>query len=179
MQFTSYPSRGSSDLLRTTKIWEVARATSAASSFFDPIKIGKFGEEFVDGATGANNPVRAMWSEAKHVFLGPRESLESNLKCLVSIGTGVPSLEPFGDKMWDIARTLKRIATETRKTAESFHQEHSELDEGNQYFRFNVPHGLEKIGLEDAAVMNQMRLCGKNLMERESTSSYTWIDFTH
>ena len=58
MQFRSYQStRGSSDLLRKTKIWEAARATSAAPSFFDSIKIGEYGEEFTDGGTGANNPV--------------------------------------------------------------------------------------------------------------------------
>ena len=50
-----------------TRIWEAARATSAASSFFDPIKIGQFGEEFVDGAVGANNPVAQLWNEAKIV----------------------------------------------------------------------------------------------------------------
>ena len=37
--------------------WEACRATSAASSFFDPIAIGRYKEEFGDGATGANNPV--------------------------------------------------------------------------------------------------------------------------
>jgi patatin-like phospholipase/acyl hydrolase len=39
---------------------EACRATSAATSFFDPIAVGRFGEEFVDGATGANNPVREV-----------------------------------------------------------------------------------------------------------------------
>jgi hypothetical protein len=46
---TSYKSpRGSSDLLNSVKIWEACRATSAASSFFDPIAIGRCQEEFVD-----------------------------------------------------------------------------------------------------------------------------------
>ncbi|KAF2188700.1 hypothetical protein K469DRAFT_767988 [Zopfia rhizophila CBS 207.26] len=36
------------------KIWEVSRATS---SFFDPITLGIYGQGFVDGATGMNNPV--------------------------------------------------------------------------------------------------------------------------
>ena len=55
---TSYKSpRGGSDLLNSIKIWEACCATSAASSFFDPIAIGRYEEEFVDGVTGANNPV--------------------------------------------------------------------------------------------------------------------------
>lgn len=55
---TSYQSvRGRRDLLNSVKIWEAYRAISAASSFFDAIAVGRYGEEFVDGATGANNPV--------------------------------------------------------------------------------------------------------------------------
>jgi hypothetical protein len=37
---------------------------SAAKSFFDPIAIGPFDEEFVDGALGANNPVYMQWTQA-------------------------------------------------------------------------------------------------------------------
>ncbi|KAF2682086.1 hypothetical protein K458DRAFT_307878, partial [Lentithecium fluviatile CBS 122367] len=41
VRLTSYRSpRGRERLLRTTKIWEAGRATSAALSFFDLITIG-------------------------------------------------------------------------------------------------------------------------------------------
>jgi predicted acylesterase/phospholipase RssA len=94
VRLTSYRSpRGRTQLLRTTKIWEAGRATSAASSFFDPITIGDFRQGFVDGATGANNPVYELWNEAQDIW--PSKSLEDKIKCLVSIGTGVPSLTPF------------------------------------------------------------------------------------
>ena len=182
--FTSYPSRGSSDMYHKTRIWEAARATSAASSFFAPIRIGQFEEEFVDGAVGANNPVAQLWNEAKSVWSD--EALEGNIKCLISIGTGVPSLDSYGSSPFEIAKILKDIATETEKTAESFHRAHSDLDDGNRYFRFNVSHGLESIGLEDGAqknkimaattryvasesMMKQMKLCGNNLSTRECT----------
>jgi hypothetical protein len=49
--------RGSDDLLNSIKVWEAYRATSATSSFFDPIAIGRYGEEFMDGGTGATNSV--------------------------------------------------------------------------------------------------------------------------
>ena len=62
-QLTYRSPRGRERLLRTTKIWEAGRATSAASSF-DPITIDDFGESFVDGATGANNPMYEVWNEA-------------------------------------------------------------------------------------------------------------------
>jgi hypothetical protein len=109
---TSYQSPlGSSDLLNSVKIWEACRATSAASSFFDPITIGRYDEGFVDGATGANNPVWEVWNQAQLLF-GP-QPLEGKIKCLVSIGTGVPSLKSFEDDAFHIGKTLVSIATET------------------------------------------------------------------
>ena len=180
MQFKSYPSRGSSDLLHSARIWEVARATSAAPSFFDPIQIGPFGEGFSDGGTGANNPVHTVWNEAQHAFVPEGQILEGNLKCLVSIGTGKPSLQAFGNKLQTVAHTLIKMATDTQNTADSFYSAHRELGLRGHYFRFNVDQGLEGIGLEDAAqaatimaatrnyldsteLQRQMQECGKKL----------------
>ena len=65
VRLTNSPSpRGPENLFQSTKIWEAGRATSAASSFFDPIAIGEFGASFVDGAIGAKNPVYEVWNEA-------------------------------------------------------------------------------------------------------------------
>ncbi|MCJ1240487.1 hypothetical protein MMC14_008490 [Varicellaria rhodocarpa] len=56
--FTSNKSPpGRNHLLNSVKIWETCHATLAASLFFDPITIRWYEEEFVNGATGANNPV--------------------------------------------------------------------------------------------------------------------------
>ena len=190
VHLTSYRrSRGSGDRLRVTKIWEAARATSAASSFFDPIRIniGAVGEEFVDGATGANNPIQEVWNEAKDMW--DPEPLESNLKCIVSIGTGVPSVEPFRTGLFEIGNTLVRMSTETEKTAELFQRTHSDLDDSGRYFRFNVRNGLEKIGLEDSSqkdtivavtqryvesqdTFKLMKRCASTLVERQRASLY-------
>jgi hypothetical protein len=187
LHLTSYRSRGPEHLLRKTTIWEAGRATSAASSFFDPIAIGDFGEVFVDGATGANNPVAEVWNEAKDVW--PREPFEDNIKCLVSIGTGVPSLAPFGKNVLEIGQVLLAIATETEKTAERFARDKARLGDEGRYFRFSVLRGLEDIGLEEYKQKNaivaatsryiqsqdvhrQMKACGNNLAKRECMSIF-------
>ena len=180
---TSYKSpRGSSDLLNSVKIWEACRATSAASSFFDPIAIGRYEEEFVDGGTGANNPLWELWNQAQMIW-GP-EPLEGRIKCLVSIGTGVPTLKPFRDDIFHIGETLLAISTETEQTAERFRRDKSYLDSSGRYYRFNVAHGLEDIGLEESKkrkeiaaatrryvtsqeVFKQMQACAGNLAGRE------------
>lgn len=59
--------------------------------------------------------------------LGP-EPLESKVKCLVSIGTGVPSLKSSKDDVLHIGETLIAIATETEQTAERFRRERPLLD---------------------------------------------------
>ena len=149
MQFTSYISRsGNSDLLQSTRIWEAARATSAASTFFDPIKIGPNSEEFVDGAVGLNNPIRQLWDEARVVW--PEKRLEERVKLVVSIGTGMPGTAPFGQQLWEVLQTLQAIATETENSADNFHRDHMDLARAHQYFRFNVAQGLQNVGLEDA-----------------------------
>lgn len=51
------PWRGSG-LSNVATIWQAARATAPASSFFDRIEFG--GEAFVDGATGQNGPINTL-----------------------------------------------------------------------------------------------------------------------
>lgn len=112
-----HSSRRGSDLLDVTTIWQAARATSAATTFFDPIEFGD--ERFVDGATGANNPLPQIWTEATDKWReGPQWQLHQNIHCIVSVGTGIPSLTPFKDDLIGMGETLLKLATETQKTAE-------------------------------------------------------------
>ena len=145
-----YSKRGTSSLYYQTKIWEAARATSAAPTFFEPIRIGRTERTFGDGGTGANNPVHEMWKEAIDICDG--ESLTENLACIVSIGTGVPNLKKFGSSAKEVMESILRIATETEETANNFNRTHPELSTGQQrYFRFNTPRGLAEIGLDEAS----------------------------
>ncbi|KAL6714253.1 hypothetical protein ACLMJK_007676 [Lecanora helva] len=163
---TSYKSpRVPGDLWNSVKIWEACRATSAASSFFDPIAIGRFGEEFVDGGTGANNPVWEVWNQAQLMW-GP-EPLEDKIKCLVSIGTGTPLLKPFQDEVLYISQTLAAIATETEQTAERFRRDKMHLDNSRRYYRFNVIRGLEDIGLEESKKRKEIAAATRRYVESQ------------
>lgn len=149
--FSSYFSRRRGlDMLNEAKIWEVARATAAATSFFDEITINH--ETFLDGATGANCPVNTMWTEATDIWRDrddPSWNLEDHVKCFVSIGTGMPALKPFSDSIRGIGKTLVAIATDSENTVENFKVHHPSLMNTRRFFRFNVPHGLESVGLEE------------------------------
>ncbi|KAH8595465.1 ankyrin repeat-containing domain protein [Bisporella sp. PMI_857] len=165
---TSYNSkRGNTDLLNSVRIWEACRATSAASSFFDSIAVGRYKEEFVDGALGANNPVMELWDQAQ--VMCASEQLEGRVKCLVSIGTGVPSLKPFPDDLLHIGETLVAIATETERTAERFQRDKAYLDNGGRYFRFNVVRGLEDLGLEESAKAKDIAAATRRYVASQET----------
>lgn len=146
MLLTSYPpSRTGHDIYNSATIWQAARATTAASTFFEPIRIGRQNQEFLDGGTGANNPIEYLWSEAQSLCL-QGSPLETSLDCLVSVGTGVSDSEEFGDDLKALAKTIIQIASQTKETAIRFHNTHPGLAKADKYFRFDAREGLRKIG---------------------------------
>jgi len=80
--FRSYSAKG----VRATQcaIWEAARATTAAPSFFKPMYIERVrpGMNYVDGGLGDNNPAQIALKEAGDIWPS------SKIFCVVSIGTG-------------------------------------------------------------------------------------------
>ena len=170
---TSYSTqRTSSDRLKYTKVWQAARATSAATGFFDPmpIQFGAYKESYTDGATGANNPVNHLWHQAKEAFcLDPLEHLEDHVDCVVSIGTGVPTVESFGSGLKSIAKSIVAISTETEITARDFRRTHEDLFQAQRYFRFNVTHGLEQIGLERSDRKDDIINITNNYLDSDET----------
>ncbi|KAI8945925.1 hypothetical protein F4801DRAFT_97997 [Xylaria longipes] len=146
-------------------IWEAARATSAASTFFDPMKIGQ--QSYVDGATGFNNPVETVVEEARAIWPDALSRIES----IVSIGTGVPEPKDFGDDLKGILLTLKAIATETEQTHLRFLKSHEDLGLRGRYFRFNVNKGLIGIGLDDHTKVGTIEAATRFYLDSPETQS--------
>ncbi|KAG5633852.1 hypothetical protein H0H81_004807 [Sphagnurus paluster] len=135
-------------------IWEAARATSAAPTFFKRIEVGEEGlkEPFVDAGLGCNNPVRQVLNEA-HLVYGK----ERRVACIVSIGTGHPNViglqkpDAF-QKLLPTAliRVLQGIATDCERVSEEFEKEYTDADgRAKVYFRFNVQQGLQNVSLAE------------------------------
>lgn len=138
-----------SDLFDAATIWETARATSAASTFFKPIAIGNPPQSFVDGALGWNNPIEVLWEEARDLWRPAQGSFEDVVECVISIGTGVPSDGQVGKSLFEVIDTLEKISTQTEITANRFRSNHERLVSENRLFRFNLD-GLGSIGLHEA-----------------------------
>lgn len=129
-------------------ICEAALATSATTTFFDPVSIGARG--FADGGFGANNPVDEVEGEAANIWCPATGDLKPLVKCFISIGTGNPGKNPFEDSMLEFLRgTVVQIATETEATEKRFIARWAKHFDEKRYFRFNVEQGLQNIGLEE------------------------------
>ncbi|TIA80125.1 hypothetical protein D6C76_03318 [Aureobasidium pullulans] len=73
---------GDPGLYRTVRIWEAARATSAAPGFFDTIIIGDPKRWFLDGGTGAHGEENNR-SKRQHASSRSRnDSIATRLACL-------------------------------------------------------------------------------------------------
>jgi len=130
------------------------------------------GQEFLDGGTGANNPIRQLWNEAADTFCdGSSTKLIQNLRTIVSIGTGIPDLRDFGSDPLTIGKTLLDMSTETQTTANEFHRTNSDLDEDGRYYRFNAGQGLAGIGLEEASETKRIKDLTDAYLTEQSTYS--------
>ena len=77
------------------KLWEVARCTSAAPSFFKPMNINIKGQtvQFVDGGVRANNPSEDSLS----IIQGYLDDREMKVSMVISVGCGVYPDRTLGD----------------------------------------------------------------------------------
>jgi predicted acylesterase/phospholipase RssA len=194
--FTSYePPRAAGvdiDLFNSVKIWEACRATSAATSFFEPIKLGEGGEWFVDGGKGANNPIMQIWGEAHAIWASTMQPLSENINCVVSIGTGVLHAR-FRDEAVYLFNSLRASATDARQTHEAFEDSHPYLASDGRYYRFDVDYGLHDIGLGDSQriddiwaatrgyfsngnIAKKLENCGRILKERGGKFMNYFVD---
>lgn len=61
------------------------------------------------------------------------------------------------------------MSTQTEETAKNFRRNHENLKESGRYFRFNVSHGLERIGLERTDRKNDIINITNHFLEEDET----------
>ena len=153
------------------QIWEAARATSAAPTFFKRIKIGPPGSgiNYVDaGLKGCNNPIKQVIAEAVRVFGG-----EASVACIVSIGSGrgenVGLAQPDAFQKWlptDLIRVMKEIVTDTGMTHEEMELRFKNMP--GLYNRLDVDRGLHSVSLAEWKELGRVREHTKNYMKLEA-----------
>lgn len=182
MRLRSYQEPGKPDIPAT--ICQAARATSAATTFFDQVLIGA--RRFADGALGANNLVDEVEGGASDIWCPETGDLKPLVKCFISVGTGDPGKKAMEDNLLKfMSKTMPDLATETEKTEKRFIAKWRQHYDGKRYFRFNVAQGLQDVGLAEyqeqgrieaategyldhQAVRFQVRNCIQNLESKQS-----------
>ena len=179
---------GSPVLLRTYRtgsapvscsIWEAARATSAAPTFFPPIKFAsQTGGNFIDAGVGTNNPTKVLVKEAKSYYR-MKSYKATQPTCLVSIGTGQQNLiqlQHAASMFWlkdrlglSIAPVLGEIVTDCENTHDEVLLSHLDNNARDQYYRFNVPQGMQQIMLDEWAKKDDIKTYTDNYLRLNQT----------
>ncbi|KFA46064.1 hypothetical protein S40293_10064 [Stachybotrys chartarum IBT 40293] len=160
------------------KIWEVARATSAAPTFFEAMTID--GIKYSDGGTGWNNPTSEAIAEADEIW--PNRPIG----CIVSMGTGLEDPVQLRDSNGQVKESFVRalfqrlapahafkvaVAEYCVKSLTSCERVHADLSlsltryglDGG-YFRLNVPQGMSQIGLEEWNKLDDIKALTKSYL---------------
>ena len=149
-------------------IWQAARATTAAPTFFKPIDIGN--ETIVDAGLGCNNPTDYVLKEALAVY-----GQEAELSCLISIGTGHPGVIGLSKhdtlQRWlpiALAKKLGDIVTDCEQVTRVYEEKFNAFL--NCFFRFNVTHGAGEVSLEEWENMGKIETFTKTYLEDVAVS---------
>ncbi|ROW01599.1 hypothetical protein VSDG_02235 [Cytospora chrysosperma] len=135
------------------KVYEAARATTAASTYFKPMILKDnqgMEQEFVDAALGRNNPINVLPEEAISLF-----GTQRRLGCVVSLGTGSRKAElvqaravrEMGKQIVSLLKVMKEFTTDTRRDHEQMEMKFNNFP--GVYFRFDVEGGAEGISLDE------------------------------
>lgn len=147
--FRTYTTRGTS--LNPT-ILEAICATMAIPALFIPINIGPHLREqnFVGGATGANNPTRELLKEALNIFGRDRRVAQ-----VLSIGSGASrlmTLNPSPD-VENINRLMQDLASDCGMVAKELSIRLFSVD---AYLRINVEKGMENLKMQDWTCLGEI-----------------------
>ncbi|KAL2887643.1 Patatin/Phospholipase A2-like protein [Ceratocystis lukuohia] len=130
--FTTY---SHSTGLSGSKIWEVARATSAAAPFFKSIKVGRDETEFIDTRYTYNNPCKVLIEEATSEFPGRGMTI-------LSIGAGLRDVIDIKVKQRLVREALKTMATTSEAVASRLRRRYRAT---GCYYRFNIENATQDI----------------------------------
>ncbi|KAI1187709.1 acyl transferase/acyl hydrolase/lysophospholipase [Nemania serpens] len=161
--FTTYDASNSYE---SCTIWQVARATSAATTFFESIALGRDNVEFIDAAFGHNNPCEVLIEEAERQF-----PAHGGLRVL-SIGTGLGDVATVKGRR-DILKALKKMATTSTIVAEKLNRRYAA---SGHYYRFNVDRGLQDITLSDWEKASTISGHTKNYLEHNRMAIEKSVD---
>lgn len=149
-------------------IWQVARATTAAPTYFKEFKY--LSDRFLDGGFGHNNPTQRAYNEVQQVHG------KGTVALALSIGTGRPTkVQPIAKINTGLIGRLRQLIKYTAATTTDSERIHENLEAhlaggSCSYERFNVDGGLGDISLGQWHIQGKENLTLRRI--REQTHAY-------
>ncbi|PHH54594.1 Vegetative incompatibility protein HET-E-1 [Ceratocystis fimbriata CBS 114723] len=151
--FKTYPEPTTG--LAECRVWQVARATSAAVGFFKPIKLGRDRIEFIDALFGNNNPCETLIKEAEKLF--PHHRMIT-----LSLGTGLGDVIEISNLQSSITSAFEKMASSSKGV--DLRLKHRYRDT-KDYHRFNVISGLKDVTLLDSSSFSEIAGLTENYLD--------------
>lgn len=166
-------------------IWQAARATSAAPTYFKTQKVDEY--DFMDGGIETNNPSHEAWfevqgvhelrctedcykdTEGTHVH-NPCQEPAGGVKILVSIGTGRGDKKAIFKTRGRVLQIISLLRRGMGALTDPENTHHTTRDiaakVGVNYFRLNVTTGLEDVEMDAADRMEYIKATTTTFFER-------------
>ena len=158
---------------------DVARATSAAPTYFEPLQLtwGPHGQRaFIDGGVHSNNPAMCAYVEARKIHPGENDFL------VLSLGTGEPTRSmPYEEvKGWGLALWAQPILNVVFDgVADTVDYQLRELlpaeGDDRRYYRFQTALAIGKDDMDDASATNiqALKKNAKEIIDENETALET------
>ncbi|CAE7067064.1 unnamed protein product [Rhizoctonia solani] len=147
------------------KIWEAARATSAAPLYFRPMKAGVYKATYLDGCVSSHcNPSWLAMQEAKQLW--PKRKIG----LFMSLGTGSPNKVALQAPMRRFILGFIYLAANTVQVHEMAWREFKRKYEVSPYVRLSVDHEISKIRLDDPSRLDNITAATLTYLEVARTS---------
>jgi uncharacterized protein len=148
-------------------MWQVARAASAAPTYFEPARIdaARAGDYWalIDGGVFANNPAACALVEARTQFPGA----DNYLVCSVGTGAMPRGIHYNEARNWGLARWAKPVLDVVLDSVSETvdYQLHQMLPPANYYrFQTSLQRGSEKLDETNPSHLRDLRLLGEKMV---------------
>lgn len=154
-------------------MWQVARATSAAPTYFEPARLeaARAGDYWalIDGGVFANNPAACALVEARTQFPAASEYL------VCSLGTGMLTRRIAYDdaRHWGLARWAKPVLDIVLDgVSETVNYQLNQLLPAGSYYRFqtSLQRGSEQMDETSGKHVRELRLLGEKMVRENAAA---------
>jgi Patatin-like phospholipase len=160
VRFRAYPIPGGGTTpFGQCKIWEAARATSAAPFYFPTAVVN--GVKFWDGGLANNNPVLEVLGERSQLF--PQRPIN----CLISLGTGFSERKPTKSALAVLGKGKRVLKNVTNVNINHERAREQTANDNVPYFRFNPSTAEDEIGLADYKLLDALTGHTERFLDRE------------